>query len=201
MNTVPVFVMLTKVSKTAQKYATWRTGSVRVSTTTAAGSATSATWGISSTPIAKVGTNQSVTLRSSKNHTNRDHFNIFQHVIATHLVREVLLAMTMASAHALTTFSATRWGIFCEFTSFLCFIWIVSVVRPMRAQEVQLPPVRGVQLQPVRSDGGLFRARRLRRRPRWHALHLQGEGHRPHLRHLQAALLEPPKLQPRRMPG
>ena len=55
MNTIPVFVMLTKVSKTAQKYATSRTGSVRVSTTTAAGSATSATLGISSTPIAKVG--------------------------------------------------------------------------------------------------------------------------------------------------
>ena len=105
MNTIPVFVMLTKYFKTAQKYATLRTGSVRVSTTTAAGSATSATWGISSTPIAKVGTN----LISHANHTNRDHFNILQHAIVTRPVREVLPAMTMESAHALTTFSATRW--------------------------------------------------------------------------------------------
>ena len=71
----------------------------------------------------------------------------------------------------------------------------------MRGQEVQLPAVRGVQLQPGRSDGGLLRAGRLRRRARGDALHLQGEGHRPHLRHLQAALLEPTELQPGRMRG
>ena len=76
---------------------------------------------------------------------------------------------------------------------------IIFLVRPMRGQEVQLPAVRGVQLQPGRSDGGLLRAGRLRRRARGDALHLQGEGHRPHLRHLQAALLGPPELQPRGM--
>ena len=56
----------------------------------------------------------------------------------------------------------------------------------MRPQEVQLPSVRGVQLQPGRSDGGLFRAElggagRVRRRARGDALHVQGEGHRTHL--------------------
>ena len=39
----------------ARKYATSRMGSVRATTTTAAASATSATWDISSTPTAKVG--------------------------------------------------------------------------------------------------------------------------------------------------
>ena len=67
----------------------------------------------------------------------------------------------------------------------------------MRPRTVQLSALRGVQLQPRGRDRGLLREGRVRLGPRGVTLYLQAQCHGKNLRHLQAPVLEPARMESR----